>query len=256
MKKRLAAAIVVLVIIVVAALAVRSQFRHIAPQPAWMSENPQTKYFYASVDPDKTQGIPYWVWLAMPRMFPEHMPGPGGYAALGMAWEEGREMPIGFAKARVGYIRVSGNCALCHVMTQPTEPGQSPRILNAVEGKTTDITPLLTFLRECAADPRFNADEFFSETNTDTKLSTWDKLLYRYVLIPRVRKAFATDPSAVLLSPALRAHWKNPQSDAPFADPEMRVLRQYVQTQVRPAPAPNQVSMSAPPPCGSGCGTN
>lgn len=255
MNKRLAAGTIVLFFVIVVGLAVRSQFRQAAPQPAWISANLQTTYFYASVQPDKTQGIPYWVWLAMPRMFPEHMPGPGGYASLGMAWEEGREMPIGFAKMRVGYIRVTGNCALCHVMTQATERGQAPKILDAVSGKSTDLRPLLNFLRECAADPRFNADEFFSEIDSDTRLSMWDKLAYRYILIPRARKALGDDPAGVLLGPALRAHWQNPQSETPFADPEMRVLRQYVQRQVQPSPGQNQISLSTPPRCGSGCGT-
>ena len=100
MKKRFAAGIVILPIVIGAALMVQWQFRHAAPQPAWVYGDPQTRYFYASVQPDKTEGIPYWVWLAMPRMFPEHMPGPGGYAALGMAWEEGRDAETSGPEAR------------------------------------------------------------------------------------------------------------------------------------------------------------
>jgi hypothetical protein len=207
---------------------------HIKAQPAWVTANFKDRYFYGSVGARETRGIPYWVWLAMPRVFPEHMPGPGGYAALGMAWEEGIEMPVGFAKQQVGYVRVSGNCALCHVTTLVTQPDQAPRILLADSGKTTDLKPLLNFLRQCAADPRFNADELLSEIEHDTSLSLWDKALYRYALIPRIKKAFLEDPAQVLLSPAIRAHWQNPRSDSPFADPETKVLRNYIRQQSHP----------------------
>ena len=76
-------------------------------------------------------------------------------------------------------------------------------------------------MRDCAADPRFNADEFFSEIDDDTSMSLWDKALYRYVLIPRLRKQLLHDPAETLFSPAIQAHRLNPQSPAPFSDPEL-----------------------------------
>ena len=187
-----------------------AMYRELA-QPAWITSDQRDTYFYGSVGSRTTDGVPYWVWLAMPRIFPEHMPGPGGYASLGMSWEEGKEMPIGFAKQRVGYIRVTGNCALCHVISH-----------------TTDIKPLLNFLTKCATDPRFNADEFFAEIASDTKLSILDRLIYRYVLIPRARKVLINDPALALLSPELRAHLRDPHSDAPFADQQMKLLKAYM----------------------------
>ena len=247
MKKRLTAGVILFAIVLaILGLAWFNIFRRASPQPAWINTTAQTRYFYGSVQPDKTPGIPYWVWLAMPRMFPEHMPGPGGYAALGLGWEEGREMPVGFAKVRVGYIRVAGNCALCHVMNQPTTPGQAPRILNAVSGKANDLAPLMNFLRQCAADPRFNADEFLSEIDDDTKLSLWEKLVYRYVLIPRARKALGDDPAAVLFGPMIRAHLQNPQSETPFTDPQMRELREYVRSQMQSPAGASHASLSTP----------
>jgi hypothetical protein len=229
-----AIATVAILLIVAIGIAVWYQLWHVKAQPAWVTADSQDRYFYGSVGAGETRGIPYWIWLAMPRVFPEHMPGPGGYASLGMAWEEGVEMPVGFAKQQVGYIRVSGNCALCHATTLTAQPDQAPRILPAVSDKTTDLKPLLNFFQQCAADPRFNADELFSEIEKDTTLSLWDKALYRYVLIPRIKRAFLEDPSQVLLSPEIRAHWQNPRSDSPFADPESKVLRNYIRQQSHP----------------------
>jgi hypothetical protein len=230
-----AIATVAILLIVVIGIAVWYQLCHTKAQPAWVTADSRHRYFYGSVEAGETRGIPYWVWLAMPRVFPEHLPGPGGYASLGMAWEEGVEMPVGFAKQQVGYVRVSGNCALCHVTTQFTQPDQAPQILPAVSGKTTDLKPLLNFLQQCAADPRFNADELFSEIDSDTGLSLWDKALYRYVLIPRIKRAFLEDPAQVLLGPAIRAHWQNPRSEAPFNDSELKVLQDYIRQQSHPA---------------------
>jgi hypothetical protein len=228
-------AIVLIVIMVAIGGAAWYHLYHVKAQPGWITADLRDRYFYGSVGAGETPGIPYWVWLAMPRVFPEEMRVPGGYAALGMAWEEGKEMPVGFAKQQVGYIRVSGNCALCHVTTVFTEPDQAPQIRPAVSGKTTDLKPLLTFWQQCAADPRFNADELFSEIESDTSLSLWDKALYRYVLIPRIKQALLEDPTQVLFSPAIRAHWQNPRSEAPFADSDLRMLRDYVRQQSQPA---------------------
>jgi hypothetical protein len=223
--------IVAAAVVLIAIIMVWYRLYHISAQPTSATKDPQARYFYGSVGAGETAGIPYWVWLAMPRIFPEEMKVPGGYAALGMAWEQGTEMPVGFAKQQVGYIRVTGNCALCHVTTVVTQPDQAPQIVPAVAGKTTDLQPLLTFFQQSAADPRFTAREMFSEIDSYTSLSLWDKALYCFVLIPRIRKALLADPAQVLFSPAIRAHLKDPHSDAPFADPELKALRDYIREQ-------------------------
>src|SRR5215472_12484542 len=177
-----------------AAIVVWYKFYRVVPQPVWIHADQRDTFFYGSVDANHVLGVPYWIWLALPRMFPEYMPAPGGYAALGMSWEEGREMPVGFAKQRIGYIRVTGNCALCHAVSHPNGPDEAPTIVAAVPGHATDMKPLYSFLQQSAKDPRFNADEFLSEIDTATKLSFLDRLLYRYVLIPRTQKALSDDP--------------------------------------------------------------
>jgi hypothetical protein len=236
MKSRWRAVLIFPVVVVAAAAGTLwCTLYRVVEQPSWITSDQRDAYFYGSIGAGKTAGLPYWVWLAMPRIFPEHMPGPGGYAALGFSWEEGREMPVGFAKQRVGYIRVTGNCALCHVISQPSGTDLGPDIVPAIPGRTTDLKPLVTFLRDCAADPRFNADEFFAEIDGDTKLSYFDRLLYRYVLIPRARKALIADPARVLFTPALRAHLLDPHSDAPLADPQMKQLREALTQQSQPS---------------------
>jgi hypothetical protein len=227
--------ILIAVVVLIAAVGVVAwcALYRVVKQPNWISSDQRDSYFYRSIEAGKTPGLPYWLWLAMPRIFPEHMPGPGGYASLGLSWEEGKEMPVGFAKQRVGYIRVTGNCALCHVISRPNGTDLGPDIVTAIPGRTTDLKPLLTFFRDCASDPRFNADEFFAEIDGDTKLSYFDRLLYRYVLIPRTKQLLLADPAQVLFSPALRAHLRDPHSEAPFSDPQFKPLREMLIQQSR-----------------------
>src|SRR5215831_7152090 len=76
--------------------------------------SPEERFKYGSIGAEDDQGMPYWIWLVLPKMFPEYLPGPGGWASLGFVWEQGREMPVGFSKKTIGFERVGINCALCH----------------------------------------------------------------------------------------------------------------------------------------------
>jgi hypothetical protein len=210
MGKRLIAIVVVIVI----GITIWSKFYWAAPQPQWITSDRRNDFLYGAVGADDTPGLPYWVWLALPRMFPEYMPGPGGYAALGLAWEEGKEMPVGFAKKTVGYVRVTGNCGLCHAASQATSSDDAPTLVIAARGDTSRFERLRTFLTQCAQDTRFNADEILTEVNTATKLSVLDRTLYRYVLISRTKRALV-NPDRVLFNPALYRHAREPHSEFP-----------------------------------------
>jgi len=159
------------------------------PQPAWITADQRDDFLYGSMGGEGTQGMPYWIWLVLPRMFPEYLPGPGGYASLGLPWEEGKEMPAGFSKKTVGFIRVGQNCAICHSTSYRTREDEVPKVVPAGPGHTADIQGLINFFMRCAGDPRFNADDLLAEIDLVTRLSPLDRLLYRFALIPRTRQA-------------------------------------------------------------------
>ena len=229
MKRQLNRILVVLILVAfLVGITAWWKLRHVVPQPGWITSNQRDSYFYGSVGNGNAGGLPYWVWLAMPRLFPEYLPGPGGYAALGFSWEEGKEMPVGFAKQRTGYIRVTANCALCHAVSIPNGKDEAPTIRSFTTGRTTDVAPLLAFYRKCAQDPRFNADEFLAEIDDDTKLTWTDRLLYRFIFIPRIRKALIDDPSAVLFSPQILAHARSPKSDASLSDQRIKATAEWM----------------------------
>jgi len=148
------------------------------------------EYFkYGSIGAEEEMGIPFWIWYALPQVFPDLLPRPGGYAALGFAWERGSEVPVGFSRRTIGFERIGINCATCHVtvLRAPGEP--VPRIYPGGTGNTIDILAYQRFLFACADDPRFSADTILGQLAQTVELSWLDRVLYRYVLIPATRKA-------------------------------------------------------------------
>lgn len=219
--------IIAVLLLVVVLITAWGSFRRELPQPGWINADKRDNFLYGSVGAERQVGIPYWIWLALPRMFPEYMPGNGGYVSVGLSWEEGREMPAGFSKKTVGYVRVAGNCALCHAASFRRGPDEGPEVVAVVPGRAVDPQALLTFFQQCAQDPRFNSTEIMTEINAATKLSWIDSLIYRYVLIPRTQRKFL-DQTDVVIDSALQAHSRDPHSDGPLSEPRLRKIASWV----------------------------
>jgi len=145
------------------------------------------RFLYGSLSAEYDSGVPYWVWAVLPRMFREHLPREGTLRALGFPWEEGQEMPAGFTKRVIGFPRVANNCALCHVATYRTRLDEKPRLVPAGPNNTADVQGYIRFLTACATDPRFNPSEILHEIGQIHRLSFPEKLLYRFLLIPRTK---------------------------------------------------------------------
>jgi len=158
------------------------------PQPDWVTATPDMRFKYGSIGAEHDAGIPYWIFFVLPRMFPEKLPGPGGYASLGVAWEQGQELPIGFTKKTIGFPRVANNCASCHTASYRRSANENPVFVPTGPNHTLDLQAFFRFVVDCARDPRFNADEIMSEIALVYDLPLLDRLIYRYVLIPITKK--------------------------------------------------------------------
>jgi hypothetical protein len=145
---------------------------------------------HGSLGGEAKTGIPYWIWAAMPRIFPDLMPGPGGYASFGLVWEPGSEMPVGFTKETIGFPRVGNNCALCHTATYRVSEQSPPIVVLGAPANRFDPQALFRFLAAAANDSRFNANNFLDEIGKETKLDIVDRMLYRFAIIPLTRRAF------------------------------------------------------------------
>jgi mono/diheme cytochrome c family protein len=161
-------------------------FRQV-PQPAWIIEDPEMNFLYGSIGGEASAGLPYWLIVVLPRIFGEYIPGPGGYAAFGVPWEEGRELPVGFSKKTVGFDRVGFNCAVCHAAQYRLTEDETPTVVAGGGSHTADVQALLEFLSRCAEDERFNADNILAEIDLTYRLSFVERAMYKYLLIPLVR---------------------------------------------------------------------
>ncbi len=149
-------------------------------------------FLFASIGAEERTGVPYWIWLVLPRIFPEHLPSPGGYAALGIPWKEGNEMPIGLTKVTDGYPVVGINCAMCHTAVE-LRPSAPPKVtpIRAVPRGSDRQGPAqryLAFLHACASDPRFTSSTILAEIATQHELSMLERLRYRFFVIPQTRR--------------------------------------------------------------------
>lgn len=185
-KLLLAVAALVILAIPVGYFAWYNFFRQV-PQPAWITENAEMNFLYGSIGGEASAGLPYWLIVVLPRIFGEYIPAPGGYAAFGLPWEEGRELPVGFSKKTVGFDRVGFNCALCHATQYRITEDETAAIVAGGGSHTTDIQGLLEFFARCAEDERFNADNILYEIDLTYRLSFVERAMYKYLLIPIVR---------------------------------------------------------------------
>lgn len=163
------------------------RLRYVAPPPRF--ESSEDHFLYGSIGTEDEAGVPYWIWLVLPRIFPEYLPAPGGYASIGIAARDGHDMPIGLSKVQIGVPRVGVNCALCHTATVRAKPTDAPTVYPGGAGHQAGAQEYRRFLVTAAADPRFTADTILDEIARNVKLSLPDRLLYRFVLIPQTRRA-------------------------------------------------------------------
>ena len=204
--------------------------RFFREEPAPFFASDEEHFLYGSIGTEAEQGVPYWIWLVLPRVFPEHLPRPGGYASLGLLGVDGHEMPIGFSKVTVGFPRVGINCAVCHAASLRATPTDPPTIYPAGPSHQTTEQQYLRFLFACASDPRFTADTLLAEIARNVTLSTIDSLLYRFVIIPGTKRA--------LLQLQERDAWMSRNPDwgrgriDPFNPVKFTTLKQPVDTTI------------------------
>src|SRR5689334_8493278 len=136
-KRKLLTILVTLTLIVAAgALFTWYKFFREVPQPAWVMNDPEMRFKYGSIGGERDAGIPYWIFYVLPRMFPEKIPGPNGFASFGFAWEQGQELPVGFVKKTIGFERVGNNCATCHTASYRISEDSNPVFITAGPGHT------------------------------------------------------------------------------------------------------------------------
>src|SRR5262245_10046367 len=153
-------------------------------------------FAHGSTGGEIESGIPYWIWVALPELFPEHLPDgrPGrGYASFGMIYEPGADprfaLPIGVSEREVqGVDRVYLNCAACHTGSVRDRPGAEARIVLGMPANTFDLGRWGRFLFDCATDQKFTPERMLSKIG---EMSRWPGAPPRLDVINRALFKFA-----------------------------------------------------------------
>src|SRR5437762_504508 len=177
---------VVAVLVIAGGVFTYDHFFRTKPAPFFASD--EDHFLFGSIGTEETDGIPYWIWLVLPRLFPEYLPAPGGYASLGMLAKDGHEMPVGLSKVTIGFERVGINCAICHTGSYRLHPGDPPTIVATAPAHQMAPQLYVRFLIACASDPRFTADNIMAEIAKNYSLAPSDQMVYR-MIIPFTRRA-------------------------------------------------------------------
>ncbi|HUI26843.1 MAG TPA: cytochrome c, partial [Candidatus Kryptonia bacterium] len=150
--------------------------------------NDEDHFKYGSTGGERTSGLPYWIWRALPELFPEYLPAPGnGYASLGFIFESrddlpDKNLPVGTSKRRyLGIDRVYLNCAVCHAGTVRDTPNSPPRVVAGMPANTFDLGAFRDFLFNAAVDEKFSTDRFMQTIDHMGAKLGW---LDRYIIYP------------------------------------------------------------------------
>jgi mono/diheme cytochrome c family protein len=163
--------------------------------------NPVARFEYGSLDGELVAGLPYPIFMILPRVFPDLVAqyategygpkkaGYGGYGAFGLSWEEGQRLPVGLSIKRLGYERVTINCALCHTTSYRLSANDEPHFAPGGPSHTLNLQGLLRFLIATSHDARFTAARLLPEIKVHFPLDTIDDIDYAAGLIPVTREA-------------------------------------------------------------------
>lgn len=157
--------------------------------------NPEDHFKYGSIGSEPVNGLPILVFKALPVLYRNEL-GPTGYRRFGLLYEpEQSELPVGMSRRIVtGVERVWLNCAVCHVGTYRLSATDRRHLIYGAPANNLRLYSLVKFFLVVAADPGFTADKLIEAIDSQEvggNLNFIDRLVYRYIVFPRVKDGLA-----------------------------------------------------------------
>lgn len=163
---------------------------------------------YGSIGTEPVNGLPYWIWKVLPVLFADKLP-ENGYRGLGFLYENGIDLPIGVSRRTVtGLDRVWLNCGVCHTGTYRETPSSARVVVLGMPANHLKLYDLIQFLISTARDNRFTPERMMPkiEEISGGDVGWLERMLYRYLVIPRVRTALL-DLGEVLAFMNRQSNW-------------------------------------------------
>ena len=185
-----------ILLIVIALVGFGLWYNLLRAEPDFQGAKPEEHFKHAPIGLSTESRLPYYIWQILPAMFPEKLPGPGGWASFGFIFEPGQEIPIGFALRKIGYPALEANCSLCHTGTYRASPSDTPKVILGAPAHTLDLEAFQHFLFACASDPRFTSANVLKAIDQVHKTSWFVGLVYRFMIIPVTKHGLLTQKIA------------------------------------------------------------
>lgn len=176
-----------LLILLFAAIAIYAVNRFGRDEPVVYAD-PIEHFKYGSTGGDRVMGFPKKVFLALPEICPQYLPGKG-YTSLGLIYEPGHDLPVGMSQRRhLGIDRTFVNCAVCHTSTVRVSPEAQPLLVAGMGANLFDMMGFEKFFYQCTRDVKFSADTLIPVIEAQSgKLSLLDHYLVYPVAIALMR---------------------------------------------------------------------
>ena len=169
---------------------------------------------HGSIGADEGSGLPYWVWQALPRLFPDQFNGRLDYSAFGFLYRakpdgQQEDLPIGISRRNYqGIDLVWFNCAVCHTGTWRQSDGGERHFVAGMPANNFDIYRFIRFVLDAGVDERLAAEKLIpAMRDAGAQLSSLEKLVWQYYVIPRVREGFVQRRSRLAAFMADQKPW-------------------------------------------------
>lgn len=205
--------IVVAVIVVIAAIGLYVAGRFSPANRPVTYLNDEDHFRFGSIGSEPDSGLPYYVWKALPALYPEVFHG-GDFSVFGFLYGtepngERRDLPIGISRRTVRGIDLAWmNCAICHTGTVRDSADGAPRVVLGMPSNNLDLRRFVAFVLGLAGDKRLEADQLIPAMEKAGAKFDWiDRLTWRYIVIPRLQTALAERSQALGPLLAMQPLW-------------------------------------------------
>ena len=171
--------------------------------PAYADDAAHFKY--GSIGAEPYSGLPYWMWKALPSLFPAKFDGRNDYSAFGFLYEKDAsgkplDLPIGISRRQVNGVDVVWfNCATCHVGTWRETADSPPHVVPGMPSNNLNLYRFIRFILDVATDESISPDELFPAMRREgARFGRLDMLAWRYAILPRVREGLVEHRSRLL----------------------------------------------------------
>ncbi len=177
------------------------------PQPP-DAPNDAMHFMYGSTGGERTDGLPYWFWVALPEIFADELPDKKsgqGYKSFGMIYEDGKDpkydLPVGVSMRHFrGLDVVYLNCAACHTGTYRDYDGGPVHVVPGMPANTFNLGAWGKFLTSIVKEERFTPQRMMDQIDkmqddlhrVVDKPDLINRLIFKYYAVALMRQQLIT----------------------------------------------------------------